>query len=410
MSKFWATFSLTYMNKIKSRAFIIMTVIIALLIIGGANANKIIDMFSGGPDKIGIVTDNQQVYQMVKSQSEKLEDKGTKFEHLSEQQALKNVKKEKLDKAYIISFKGQQIEGKIVSKDSVSNEAKQKLESILTPIQTQAIAKSVDLSPKDLQALQQKSKVTSQAIGKNAQQLSEQDKVANIIILYAGIMLMFFIIINYANQVAMEVATEKTSRVIEMVITSISPVKHIIAKILAIIAVAFSQIFIFAIVGVISIYLSDLKDVVKKFNMKITDVTMQLLIVGVICLVIGIISYTILGTILGSLATRIEDMNQALMPMTIVSFIAFYIAIFSLNTPETTLTKITSFIPLISPFVLFLRASTPELQLWEIIVSVILSLIVMVLLLWIAVRSYRDSVLTFEKGFFKGLKRAFKKS
>ena len=138
-----------------------------------------------------------------------------------------------------------------------------KIESILTPIQTQAIAKSVDLSPKNLQALQQKSKVTSQAIGKNAQQLSEQDKVANIIILYAGIMLMFFIILNYANQVAMEVATEKTSRVIEMVITSISPVKHIIAKILAIIAVAFTQILIFAIVGVISIYLSDLKDVFK---------------------------------------------------------------------------------------------------------------------------------------------------
>lgn len=409
MSKFWATFSLTYMNKIKSRAFIIMTVIIALLIIGGANANKIIDMFSGGPDKIGIVSDNQQVYQLVKSQSEKIEDKGTKFQHVSERQAIKDVKNEKLDKAYIIKTKGKQIDGEIVSKDSVSDETKQKLESILTPIQTQAIAKSVNLSPKDLQALQQQSKVTAKAVGKDAKQLSEQDKVANIIILYAGIMLMFFIILNYANQVAMEVATEKTSRVIEMVITSISPIQHILAKITAIIAVAFTQILIFVVVGAISIYLSDLRDIVKKFNIKFTDVTTQLLIVGVICLIIGVISYTILGTILGSLATRIEDMNQALMPMTAVSFIAFYIAIFSLNTPETTLTKITSFIPLISPFVLFLRASTPELQLWEIIVSVLLSVIVMVLLLFIAVRSYRDSVLTFEKGLIKGLKRAFKK-
>lgn len=409
MSKFWATFSLTYMNKIKSRAFIIMTVIIALLIIGGANANKIIDMFSGGPDKIGIVSDNQQVYQLVKSQSEKIEDKGTKFQHVSERQAIKDVKNEKLDKAYIIKTKGKQIDGEIVSKDSVSDETKQKLESILTPIQTQAIAKSVNLSPKDLQALQQQSKVTAKAVGKDAKQLSEQDKVTNIIILYAGIMLMFLIIFNYANQVAMEIATEKTSRVIEMVITSISPVKHIVAKILAIISVAFTQVLIFVIVGAISIYLSDLKDVIKKFNVKFTDITLQLLIVGVICLVIGIISYTVFGTILGSLATRIEDMNQALMPMTITLMIAFYIAIFSLNTPETMLTKIASFIPLLSPFVLFLRASTPELQLWEIIVSVLLSVIVMVLLLFIAVRSYRDSVLTFEKGLIKGLKRAFKK-
>ena len=64
-------------------------------------------------------------------------------------------------------------------------------------------------------------------------------------------------ILNYANQVAMEVATEKTSRVIEMVITSISPVKHLLAKILAIILVAFTQVLIFVVVGAISIYLSD---------------------------------------------------------------------------------------------------------------------------------------------------------
>lgn len=103
---------------------------------------------------------------------------------------------------------------------------------------------------------------------------------------------------------------------------------------------AFTQVLIFVVVGAISIYLSDLRDIVKKFNVKFTDVTMHLLIVGVICFIIGIISYTILGTILGSLATRIEDMNQALMPMTAVSFIAFYIALLNLNTPETMLTKL----------------------------------------------------------------------
>ena len=54
-------------------------------------------------------------------------------------------------------------------------------------------------------------------------------------------MLIFFIIFNFAGQVAMEIATEKTSRVIEMIITSVSPVVHILAKIAAVIAVAFTR-------------------------------------------------------------------------------------------------------------------------------------------------------------------------
>lgn len=409
MRKFWATFTLTYLNKIKSRAFVIMTVILALLLVGVVNANKIIDLFSGGPDKIGIVSNQPEIAKIVETQSKHIEDKGTKFKIVTKDQAISDVKKEKLDKAYIITQKGQQIEGEIVSKDVPSEESKQKLQSILTPIQTQVIAQHANINPKDLAALQQKSKITAHTVGKDASAESEGAKALNMIVLYVGLMLMFFIIINYANQVAMEVATEKTSRVIEMVITSISPVQHIIAKIFAIICAAITQVVILGIVLFVALYFSDMKSLFDQFNLKVTHLTTQLIVVGVICMVIGIISYTILGTILGSLATRIEDMNQALMPMTLISMLSFYVAMFSITTPETTLTRITSFIPLVSPFILFLRASTPALQMWEIIVSLLLSVIVMFLLLWLAVRSYRDSVLTFEKGLFKNIKRAFKK-
>lgn len=409
MDKFLATFKLTYKNKVASRAFIIMTAILAIIIVAAVNANKIIDLFDGGPDKIGIAANEPKIAQMVQAQSKQMEEKGTEFKILSEDQAIKEVKKGKLDKAYLVHLKGQQLEGEIVSKDTSSEEAKQKLESMLTPIQTQAIAKKINLNPKDLAAIQQKSKVSGKSVGKDTAEQSESNKVLNMIILYAGIKLMFIVIMNYANQVAMEVATEKTSRVIEMVITSISPVKHILAKILAIICAAFTQVFVLALITAVAIYFSDAKDLMSKFDITITPLTTQLIVVGIICIIIGIITYTVLGTILGALATRIEDLNQALMPMTIISFIAFYIAIFSLSAPNTTLTKITSFIPLLSPYVLFLRASTPELQMWEIVVSLLLSLVVLVLLVWIAVRSYRDSVLTFEKGIFKALKRTFRK-
>ncbi len=78
--------------------------------------------------------------------------------------------------------------------------------------------------------------------------VSEGQKVFNYALAYGIIFLMFFIVLNYASQIAMEIASEKTSRVIEMIIT-ISPIQHIFAKILGVIAVAVTQIILIVFDG-----------------------------------------------------------------------------------------------------------------------------------------------------------------
>ena len=111
----------------------------------------------------------------------------------------------------------------------------------------------------------------------------------------------------------------------------------------------------------------------------------QIIVVSLLCHV-GIFSYVLLAAILGSLVSRIEDMNQTLMPLTLLAMIAFYIAIFSIMKPDMLLTKITSFIPFLAPFELLVRSQSSDLDIWEIIVSMGLSVIVIILLLWIAVK------------------------
>lgn len=85
-------------------------------------------------------------------------------------------------------------------------------------------------------------------------------------------MLMFFIVFNYATQVAMEIATEKTSRVIEMIITSVSPITHIMAKIAGIIAVALTQIVMIVVVAIICIFAFDLKRMLKDFHVSMSHI------------------------------------------------------------------------------------------------------------------------------------------
>lgn len=411
MSKFWATFSLTYKNKVKAKSFMIFTAVVIILMLGASNINKIIDLFDDGPDKVGVVSSNNEIYKVIKSQGNQL-DEGAKFNKVSEKQARSQVKSEKLDKAYIIKLNdNQKLSGKILSKDTVSEQDKQKLKATLSTIQTQFVANSLDLSQGELKQLQAQSDVSSEVIANNAKSsnLSEAQKGFNTAIVYLGIMLMFFIIFNYASQVAMEIATEKTSRVIEMIITSVSPVTHLFAKMAGVIAVALTQISIFVIVGVICFLTFDISDMLQGFKVEPNELTLQLAVVGFVSLIIGIFSYIILASILGSITSRIEDINQALMPMTLVSMIAFYISLFSVMNPDTLLVKIVSFIPLMSPFVMFVRASTPDVATWEIAVSVGLSIITIFVLLWIAVRSYKDTILSFDKGFVSSVKRIFNK-
>lgn len=410
MNKFWATFGLTYKSKVKSKSFIIFMAIVIILMIALSNADKIMDMFKGDGDQIGIVTNSEPIYKAIKQQGNVI-DEDASFKKVNKQEAKKQVKNEKLKEAYIIKLKDkQQLSATIISKESVSQEKEQKVNGVLTSIQSKLVASQLHLNNNDLKKLQSQSKVDSQVLSdKKNQQLNEGQKLLNLVLVYAILMLMFFIVFNYATQVAMEIATEKTSRVIEMIITSVSPITHIIAKIAGVIAVALTQIVMIVVVAIICIFAFDLKRMLKGFDVSMSHITWQVLIVGLLCMIIGILTYVLLAAILGSLATRIEDINQTLMPLTLFAMIAFYIAIFSMFKPEILLIKITSFIPFLAPFELLVRAQSTELQIWEIIVSILISVVVMLILLWIAVKTYKDSVLTFEKGLFNTIKKVMKK-
>ncbi|MEJ7487171.1 sodium ABC transporter permease [Staphylococcus sp. AOAB] len=410
MNKFWDTFGLTYKSKVKSKSFMIFMVIVIILMVALSNADKIIDMFKGDDDHIGVVTNNEPLYKAIKQQSHVIDEEAT-FERVSQKEAKYQVKSEKLKEAYIIKMdKDHQLSATILSKDNVSQEKQQKVTGLLTNLQSKLIASKLHLSDNDLKKLQSQSKVDSHILSDDkGQQLSESQKVFNMILVYAILMLMFFIIFNYATQVAMEIATEKTSRVIEMIITSVSPITHIMAKITGVIAVAFTQIAMIIVVAIICIYAFDLKRMLKGFDLSMSDISWKIIIVGILSVIIGILTYVLLAAILGSLASRIEDINQTLMPLTLFAMIAFYIAIFSIYKPDILLAKITSFIPFLAPFEMLVRAQSTELQIWEIVLSMLISLVVMVILLWIAIKTYKDSVLTFEKGLINSIKKVMKK-
>ena len=131
----------------------------------------------------------------------------------------------------------------------------------------------------------------------------------------------------------------------------------------------------------------DLKDLLQGFNVEMNQLSWQIIIVGIISSIVGIMAYVLLAAILGSLTSRIEDLNQSLMP-TLLGMIAFYIAIFTINNPDGRLALITVIFHF-APFQLVVRAQTSGLQIHEVILSSLISIVMVAVLIWIAIKTYK---------------------
>ncbi|WP_252565244.1 ABC transporter permease [Staphylococcus agnetis] len=242
MHKFLATFKLTYFSKLKSKAFVITTLLFMLAIIGIANADKIIKMFDDGQNHIVIVTQDNQVFNYIKKTNEALH-KDTTYKKLSVSKVDQALKDEKIDQAYIINTDDGRLSATIKASKAPSEEDQKKLQTVLTQYQSQQVAQKLGLSAQEQKQLFTPSNVDTKVIKVGeGQSINQNEKEFSSFIVMLGSFLMMFIILNYANQIAMEVATEKTSRVSEMIITSVKPSLHIIAKISGVLAVALTQI------------------------------------------------------------------------------------------------------------------------------------------------------------------------
>lgn len=412
MHKFAATFKLTYFKKLKARSFIISTIIMMLIITGAANLDKIIKLFDGGSENVAIVTQDNTLYQQVKGQLSVI-NKDVHYEKLSEDEAKKQIKQEEIDQAYVIhEDKQHALTGTILSTSSPSDNDKGTLQAVLTQLQTQKIAQDLGLQGNDLQRLQSQSQINHTFIQKSGQKnssTSESEQNFAKLITLSGTLLMFFIVFNYAQQIATEVATEKTSRVSEMIITSVKPTTHILAKIAGVLALAFTQIIILGLTFVANYFIFDLKSMFGSFDIAITPHLTRLIVFGVVFLILGILSFVILAAILGNLTARIEDLAQSLMPMTFLIMAAFYAGYFGSFNPDNIFINIMSYVPFFSPFVTFSRLALTTTPTFEAVIAVIIHIVLIGVLLFLAAKSYKNAVLSFEKGWKNVLKRAFQR-
>ena len=122
----------------------------------------------------------------------------------------------------------------------------------------------------------------------------------------------------------------------------------------------------------------------------------------------GVLIYASLAGFLGSLVSKVEEVNKTITPITLFAVAGLYTGMFAMQSPNNIVVKVMSYIPLTTPFVMPFRISTETVAQNELIIAIIISVIFSIVCFWIATIFYRSNVLTYsDKGVINTLKRSF---
>jgi ABC-2 type transport system permease protein len=215
--------------------------------------------------------------------------------------------------------------------------------------------------------------------------------------------LIFMMIIMYGTWIAMSVVEEKSSRVMEVVLNAASPFQLLTGKVLGVGAVAFTQYAAVVIAGGIALLVQGPVAAAILGSAGTSTALPEGLTLGLLLIfgaygVLGFLMYASLYAAAGSLVSRQEDVNAAIMPMTLVStggyIIGVYAAMGLLDIQSGWMTVLSQ-IPFVSPFMMIGRVATGAAEPWELVLSIGLLLAAIVGALWLASRIYRAGVLLY---------------
>lgn len=410
-----------YLNKIRNKSFIIMTFMSPLLMVG----------------LIGLVTylsslnnDNERHIKIL--------DESGYFGHLFEDQdqiTFELLQAMDLDQAKGITQAAQDYgllyipkvneisdlsrEIYFFSEDSPSLGVMTQIERI---VQRQANALAINQAGMDAQAIRNLYfEVRPQLETFKGQETSKLGSGLKLIFGGAAGYLLFMFIIIYGNMIMRSVIEEKTSRIIEVIISSVKPAELLLGKIFGTTLAGITQFAIWVIlVGVLGTVMSQVLGVEVPTG---TDVAVQqsaalaqsnelpaqilteifqlpmtnLVVMFFLFFIGGYLLYASLYAAIGAAVDSETDTQQFMIPIIMPLIIAVYVGVFTvIEDPHGTVSQVFSFIPLTSPVVMLMRIPF-GVPLWEQIVSVVLLFTTFIITVWFAAKIYRVGILMYGK-------------
>ncbi|MGL9771921.1 ABC transporter permease [Enterococcus sp. DIV0996a] len=400
MGKFWIITKDVYLKNVKSISFIIMIlvpfVLMGVIYLAGNFAQQ-----NSETDKIGVIAEDQQITDYL-SQSDMGDFHFEAFS--SEDEAKSKLSDEKIDAYMVVTTDNGEVSGELFSENSLGQATQLLIQQQLTGIQSMMRASSLGISPEEVAALSQPAGFSRQKVSFDANgemTIGEDNSAVQYAVSYVATIILFIIILTYAQIIAQEIASEKGTRIMEVILSSTTAQKHFYGKLTGVLLVAVTQMALYGIIFAVGFNQFKDMEIVKSVldGISLDSIFGPFLWYSLLFMFFGILIYAVLAALCGSLVNKAEDTAKAILPVTYLSLGGYMLGlILGASDPNNIVIRITSYIPFLSSYIMPIRLANETVEISGVLISLIVLVIITFVLMFMSANMYKSNVLVYSEG------------
>lgn len=415
-------------KKINTKWFKIVNVLLCLLLIFLFNMDTIIKAFGGSfddKDKIYVI-DNIGKYNSFKTSIEAIykEMEDENVEVILDNNVQTDV--ENIDDKIIVVLNRSNTDylaSEIISYDAVSRTTYEIIVSSLNNLKTELVLETSGLKAEEIQKLTSSVSITETVLNEDAKDNQTKEMLSSIITTIV-IVPFFVLIVSMVQMLGAEINDEKTSRGMEIIISSVPVKAHFLSKILSSLTFVLLQgllLFGYAFLGFILREILNVSGVSGGVGGIISELVSSLNKAGVFSLlckgaipliilfIVSFALYAIVSATLASMTTNIEDFQQLQSPLMIIMMVGYYIAIMATVFDGSVFINILAYVPLLSVLIAPTLYLLGEMTLISLIGTTLVTTIATFIIYKYGLRIYKEGILNYSssklwKKMFKSLK------
>lgn len=379
----------TMKDMLQRKSFIITTIIFLIMIVVGFNIPNFMKMLNKDSDvnKIEII-DSGNVFEGTLESLKDL-DTGYEIQILNEdyEKIKEKIENKEIDSAIIVEKQDENIKIKyIVKSATMMSGVPENIILTLNTLYTNIQINKLGLTEEQLKSITPNFEF--------ALEQTDEEASGNVYAMMLLSLVLFYAIYFCAYQVSSSITTEKTSKIIETLVTSTSPKTIVLGKTLGIGIVGLLQMILLVGTALISAK-TFLEPGILDSIIDVSKITPYLGIITIIYFIFGYFEYALLYALTGSTVSKPEDIQSANGPIAILAVIGFYLSYFTMMNPASELNVFASMFPISSPFCMPFRIMMGLAKPTDVIISIVILLITGIIIAKIAIKIYSNAILNY---------------
>ena len=387
----------TMKDMLKRKSFLISTLIILIIIVIGFNVPNIIKSFNGEDTQAKLlIVDNDNIFEgnleMLKNANlgYDIEVGEATFDEIKSK-----INNDEIAEAIVIERKDNDVNIRYIVKNMAMIEAvPENIVNAINSLYTNMQIGKLGLTDKQIQSITPNFQF-------NVEQTEEEKVNGNIFAMMMMSIVLFYAIYFCAYQVSSSITTEKTSKIMETLVTSTSPRTIVLGKTIGIGLVGLLQMILIVGTALISAKMFLDPELLNSL-LDMSSFTPYLAIITIIYFILGYFAYALMYALTGSTVSKPEDIQSANGPVAIVAVIGFYLSYFTMMNPTSQLNTFASLFPISSPFCMPFRIMMGLASGVDVAISIAILVITILVIAKVAIKIYSNAILNY------GIKMSFK--